>query len=194
MRSLTSGIRLDRFGTQDIAGIDVGWAYPPAPEVGREDAGRGAAVRRSRSPLCTWAATARDGRDETDTRVAAEHAFPIDSSTTWPRKPRESGRHPGVVQDEEIIARIMMVLANEGARVLEEGYATRASDIDVVYVNGFGFPRHRGGPMFYADTVGLATVLERVNRYRWGFGDQPAAGAIARETGDRQPCFYGDAA
>ena len=49
----------------------------------------------------------------------------------------------------------MTALANEGARVLEEGYATRASDIDVVHVNGFGFPRHRGGPMFYADTVGL---------------------------------------
>src|SRR5688572_13802557 len=54
---------------------------------------------------------------------------------------------------------------------LEEGYATRAGGIDVVYVNGFGFPRHRGGPMFYADTVGLSTVLPRVNSYRQQFGD-----------------------
>jgi 3-hydroxyacyl-CoA dehydrogenase len=75
------------------------------------------------------------------------------------------------VADEDIIARIMTALANEGARVLEEGFAIRASDIDVVYVNGFGFPRHRGGPMFYADTVGLATVLARVHDYRRRFGD-----------------------
>ena len=72
----------------------------------------------------------------------------------------------------------MTALANEGARVLEEGYATRASDIDVVYVHGFGFPRHRGGPMFYADTVGLPTVLARVSEYRSG----------SATTGGRRPC------
>ena len=60
--------------------------------------------------------------------------------------------------------------------MLEEGYAIRASDIDVIYAYGFGFPRHRGGPMFYADTVGLPTVLARVKDYRERFGDywQPA--------------------
>ena len=80
------------------------------------------------------------------------------------------------ITDDEIIARITTALANEGARVLEEGYAIRASDIDVVYAYGFGFPRHRGGPMFYADTVGLPTVLARVKEYRERFGDywQPA--------------------
>ena len=63
-----------------------------------------------------------------------------------------------------------------GARVLEDGYATRAGDIDVIYCYGFGFPRHRGGPMFYADTVGLPKVLARVQEYRARFGDywQPA--------------------
>ena len=81
----------------------------------------------------------------------------------------------------------MTALANEGARVLEEGYATRASDIDVVYVHGFGFPRHRGGPMFYADTVGLATVLARVKAYRRAVRRLLAAVAVARETGDRRP-------
>ena len=60
----------------------------------------------------------------------------------------------------------MTALANEGARVLEEGYATRASDIDAVYCYGFGYPRHVGGPMFYADAVGLPTVLARVKEYR----------------------------
>ena len=62
-------------------------------------------------------------------------------------------------------------LANEGARILEEGYATRASDIDVIYCHGFGFPRHSGGPMFYADTIGLPVVLARVQAYRARFGD-----------------------
>jgi 3-hydroxyacyl-CoA dehydrogenase len=65
----------------------------------------------------------------------------------------------------------MTALANEGARVLQEGYAIRAGDIDVVYVHGFGYPRHRGGPMFYADTVGLPTVLARIKEYREQFGD-----------------------
>jgi 3-hydroxyacyl-CoA dehydrogenase len=75
------------------------------------------------------------------------------------------------VADDEIVARITTALANEGARVLEDGFALRAGDIDIVYVYGFGFPRQRGGPMFYADTVGLPTVLARVNEYRARFGD-----------------------
>jgi 3-hydroxyacyl-CoA dehydrogenase len=75
------------------------------------------------------------------------------------------------IDDAEIVARIMTALANEGARVLEDGFATRASDIDIVYVYGFGFPRYRGGPMFYADTVGLPTVLSRVKEYGARFGD-----------------------
>jgi 3-hydroxyacyl-CoA dehydrogenase len=65
----------------------------------------------------------------------------------------------------------MTALANEGARVLEEGFALRAGDIDVIYCYGFGYPRHRGGPMFYADTVGLPTVLRQVEDYRARLGD-----------------------
>jgi 3-hydroxyacyl-CoA dehydrogenase len=72
---------------------------------------------------------------------------------------------------EEIIARVTTALANEGARVLEEGYALRPSDIDVIYAYGFGFPRYRGGPLFYADTIGLPTVLRRVAEYRARFGN-----------------------
>src|SRR5262249_6653412 len=75
------------------------------------------------------------------------------------------------IADDEILARITTALANEGARVLEDGYATRAGDIDIVYAYGLGFPRHHGGPMFYADIVGLPTVLARVKEYRARFGD-----------------------
>ena len=77
----------------------------------------------------------------------------------------------GPIADDEIVARITTALANEGARVLEEGYATRAGDIDVIYCYGFGFPRYRGGPMFYAETVGLPNMFARVKKYRARFGD-----------------------
>jgi 3-hydroxyacyl-CoA dehydrogenase len=75
------------------------------------------------------------------------------------------------VGNDEILSRIMVALANEGARILEEGFAQRAGDIDVIYVYGFGYPPHRGGPMFYADTIGLATVVSKVEEYRARFGD-----------------------
>jgi 3-hydroxyacyl-CoA dehydrogenase len=78
-----------------------------------------------------------------------------------PKTPRTSAESPGITT----------ALANEGAKVLEDGFAMRPGDIDVVYVYGFGFPRYRGGPMFYADSVGLPTVLARVKEYRARFGD-----------------------
>jgi 3-hydroxyacyl-CoA dehydrogenase len=72
--------------------------------------------------------------------------------------------------DEEIVQRTIYALINEGARVLGEGYALRASDIDVIYVNGYGFPAWRGGPMFYADRTGLGRLVDEME----GFGWQPA--------------------
>ena len=87
----------------------------------------------------------------------------------------------------------MTALANEGARVLEEGYAPRASDIDVIYVNGFGFPRHRGGPMFYADTVGPADRAGASQGLSRAVRRLLAAGTAARETGGEGRGFHGDA-
>ena len=75
---------------------------------------------------------------------------------------KELGITPRSIGDAEIVDRLVYALVNEGARILEEGIAARASDIDVVYLTGYGFPRTRGGPMFYADQVGLGRVLERV--------------------------------
>ena len=72
---------------------------------------------------------------------------------------------------EEILERCLFPLINEGARILEEGIALRASDIDVVWTAGYGFPRERGGPMYYADGIGLDTVLAGINKYRERFGD-----------------------
>ena len=70
------------------------------------------------------------------------------------------------LSDEEIVSRLMLTLINEGFRILEEGIAQRASDIDVVYVNGYGFPAYRGGPMFYASLLGYDKVLEQIKEYQ----------------------------
>jgi len=75
------------------------------------------------------------------------------------------------VSDEEIIERLLFAMINEGALILEEGIAMRASDIDVVFCNGYGMPRHRGGPMKYADEVGLAKVVAAMEKYRARYGD-----------------------
>lgn len=78
---------------------------------------------------------------------------------------------------EEIVERCLYPLINEGIRILEEGVAMRAGDVDVVWCAGYGFPRYRGGPLFYADTIGLKTVLDGILRYRELFGPmhwQPA--------------------
>jgi 3-hydroxyacyl-CoA dehydrogenase len=87
---------------------------------------------------------------------------------------RERARRLGVPQqqhaEEEIVERCLYPLMNEGLRILEEGVALRAGDIDVVWTSGYGFPRYRGGPMFHADTIGLRTLHEGMLRYRTRFG------------------------
>ncbi|HYL90708.1 MAG TPA: 3-hydroxyacyl-CoA dehydrogenase NAD-binding domain-containing protein [Burkholderiales bacterium] len=91
---------------------------------------------------------------------------------------KEMGFKTRPIADDEIIERCIYALANEGAHILEEGIALRASDIDMVYLTGYGFPPYRGGPMFYADTVGLAKVLAAIERFQKGYhGEQwkPAA-------------------
>jgi 3-hydroxyacyl-CoA dehydrogenase len=166
------GFPVGPFGMQDIAGIDVGWRIRQyLNSVGKTRAeGPQSAVpdrlyglgRYGQKTGAGWYRYEPGSRtripDPIVENIAAEEAA-------------KRGATRRAVSDDEIIARIMTALANEGAQVLQEGYAIRASDIDVVYVNGFGFPRHRGGPMFYADTVGLPIVLERVTQYRREFGD-----------------------
>ena len=87
----------------------------------------------------------------------------------------QTGQDPGVLEYlrqqpdfEEIVERLVYSLVNEGAKILEEGIAMRASDIDMVYLTGYGFPLHRGGPMFYADSVGLLNVLMAMEKYAVG--------------------------
>jgi 3-hydroxyacyl-CoA dehydrogenase len=172
-RALTDfGMPVGPFGMQDIAGIDVGWRIRQfLKSIGKTRAeGPQSAVpdrlyqmgRYGQKTGAGWYKYDKGSRDRIHDPLVDEIAAQEAAKRGITR------RH---VDDEEIIARIMTALANEGARILEEGYATRASDIDVVYAYGFGYPRHVGGPMFYADTVGLPTVLANVKKYREQFGD-----------------------
>ncbi len=86
-------------------------------------------------------------------------AIPDPEVGNWTRKwSADAGIPQRQVQPDEIVDRCIFALVNEGARILEEGYALRAVDIDIIYLNGYGFPAYRGGPMWYADTVGLKKV------------------------------------
>jgi 3-hydroxyacyl-CoA dehydrogenase len=76
----------------------------------------------------------------------------------------QKGVTPRKVSDTEIVERCIYALVNEGARIVEEGIAQRSSDVDIVYLNGYGFPAYRGGPMFYADQVGLGEVARALRR------------------------------
>ena len=98
----------------------------------------------------------------------------------------EIGAKKRNISDEEIVERLAYALVNEGAHILEEGIALRASDIDMVYLTGYGFPPYRGGPMFYADTVGLDKVLASIQSFQKGYqGNQwkpaPLLAKLAKE-------------
>ena len=171
------GLPVGPYGMQDIAGIDVGArirqylrsigqtrAEGPQSAVPDRLFEMGRYGQKTGAGWYKYEPGSRKGiPDPLIDEIAAEEAT-------------KRGITRRAISDDEILARITTALANEGARVLEDGYAIRAGDIDVIYCYGFGFPRHRGGPMFYADTVGLPTVLSRVKEYRARFGDywQPA--------------------
>jgi 3-hydroxyacyl-CoA dehydrogenase len=166
------GMPVGPFGMQDIAGIDVGArirqylksigktrAEGPQSEVPDKLFEMGRYGQKTGAGWYKYEPGSRTRIPDPLIEQLAEEAAGRRGITRQP------------VADAEIVARITTALANEGARAVEEGYAIRASDIDVIYCYGFGFPRHRGGPMFYADTVGLPVVLSRVHEYRRRFGD-----------------------
>ena len=86
------------------------------------------------------------------------------------REAKDLGIDRRPIPGDEIVDRLIYALVNEGLRILEEGIAQRPGDIDVVYIYGYGFPAWRGGPMHYADAIGLETVLARINEFRDRFG------------------------
>ena len=89
------------------------------------------------------------------------------------------------IGDDEILDRCILAMVNEGARILEEGYAARANDIDIIYLSGYGFPAYRGGPMWYADSIGLENVHRRILEFERQHGEvwtpAPLLARLARE-------------
>jgi 3-hydroxyacyl-CoA dehydrogenase len=189
------GYPVGPFGMQDIAGIDVGWRIRQyLKSAGKTRAeGPQSAVPDRLYDMGRYGQKTGAGwyRYEPGSRTRIPDPMVEDIAADEAAK-RGITRH--AISDEDIIARITTALANEGAQVLAEGYAIRASDIDVVYVHGFGFPRHRGGPMFYADTVGLRTLLARVNEYRQQFGDYWRPSPLLEKLAREGRSFHGDTA
>ena len=95
----------------------------------------------------------------------APNAAP-ENEELYERISQENGFTRREISDEEIVDRCILALINEGANILSEGVAQRAVDIDVVYINGYGFPIWRGGPMHHANAMGLDVVVEKLNKYK----------------------------
>ena len=165
------GLAMGPFRMGDLAGLDIGWATRKrkAVEAGVEMKPIVA------DKLC------EAGRFGQKTgagwyRYEAGNRTPLPDSVTEQLIADYRAAHgitPRKIGDEEIVERCIFALVNEGARILEEGIAARASDIDLVYLNGYGFPLHRGGPMLYADTVGLPQAVRSLRR----FAAEPGADA-----------------
>jgi 3-hydroxyacyl-CoA dehydrogenase len=161
------GFAMGPFRMGDLAGNDVGWYIRKRRAVESPD------VQYSKTAdlLC------EQGRFGQKTG-AGWYDYQAGDRTPRPsawvddmivRHSRDLGIARRAIADEEIVERLVYALVNEGARILEEGIALRASDIDMVYLSGYGFPLFRGGPMFYADTVGLPRVLAAVEKYARGY-------------------------
>jgi 3-hydroxyacyl-CoA dehydrogenase len=156
------GLAMGPFRMGDLAGLDIGWATRKRRAA--ENPGKDFSVVADM--LCA------EGRFGQKTgagwyRYVAGMRDPIadpvvDKLISDFRE--KKGLKPRKVTDDEIVERCIYAMANEGARIVEEGIALRASDIDVVYLNGYGFPLHRGGPMRYADQVGLWNVERALSR------------------------------
>ncbi len=164
------GLAMGRFAMSDLAGLDISWASRK-----RQAATRPAHLRYARvaDRLCEM------GRFGQKTS-AGYYRYEPGSRTPLPDPvvqqviedcAKEAGIARRTITDEEIVERCIYALINEGAKVLQEGIAQRSSDIDLIYVNGYGFPAWRGGPMFLADTLGLQAVHARVREFHAMHGE-----------------------
>ena len=157
------GFAMGPFRMGDLAGNDVGWYIRKRRYIEKPN------LRYSKTAdlLCElgrfgqktnagWYDYVPGKRDAIPSKLVEEMIA---------RHRTELGITPRKISDEEIVQRLVFALVNEGARIVEEGIALRASDIDMVYLTGYGFPLFRGGPMCYADTVGLFNVVQAMKRF-----------------------------
>ena len=165
------GLAMGPFRMGDLAGLDIGWATRK-----RKAAEAGVEMKPIVADKLCEAGRFGQKTGAGWYRYEAGNRTPLPDSVTEQLIADYRAAHgitPRKISDEEIVERCIFALVNEGARILEEGIAARASDIDLVYLNGYGFPLHRGGPMLYADTVGLPQAVRSLRR----FAAEPGADA-----------------
>ncbi|SAL65610.1 fatty acid degradation protein [Caballeronia terrestris] len=157
------GFAMGPFRMSDLAGNDIGWAirkrrYQEQPELH---------YSRIADRLCEAGRFGqKTGGGWYDYQAGERNALPsklVDDMIVAHSKELGIGRRK--ISDDEIVERLVFSLVNEGAKILDEGIASKASDIDMVYLTGYGFPLYRGGPMLYADTVGLYNVERAMRKY-----------------------------
>ena len=165
------GMAMGPFRMGDLAGLDIGWAtrkrkaseagLPMTPVVADKLCEAGRFGQKTGAGWYRYEAGKRDPIPD-----AVTEALITEYRAAHGIKARK-------ISDAEVIERCIFALVNEGARILQEGIAARASDIDIAYLNGYGFPLHRGGPMLYADLAGLPNVVRALRR----FAAEPGADA-----------------
>jgi 3-hydroxyacyl-CoA dehydrogenase len=168
------GMAMGPLATGDLAGLDVGWRIRKEYRHLEVPGIRQQFVEDRLCELGRYGQKTGAGWYKYDDQRRASPDPAVDELI------RKWVEQAGIAQRQisaaEITDRCLYALVNEGARILEEGYALRASDIDIIYINGYGFPAHRGGPMWFADTVGLKRVYDRICEFHRQHGEiwQPA--------------------
>jgi len=153
------GMPMGPFQMMDLAGVDIGWHRDPARIETIQDA------------LCAagrWGQKTNAGFYDYDDRRRPSTSSAVARIVEDLRT--QQGISPRVISEDEIVVRTLYTMVNEGAKILDEGIAQRASDIDVVWVYGYGWPRHKAGPMFWADQVGLDSIVQGLKRYMHRLG------------------------
>jgi 3-hydroxyacyl-CoA dehydrogenase len=160
------GFAMGPFRMIDMAGNDIGWAIRKRRNIETPDY----AYSRTADLLCEKGRFGqKTGAGWYDYKAGDRKAYPSQEVNDMIVKySADQGVERRKISDQEIVERLVYSLVNEGALILEEGIAMRASDIDMVYLTGYGFPLHRGGPMFHADQVGLSNVLMAMEKYSKG--------------------------
>ncbi|NBQ85880.1 MAG: 3-hydroxyacyl-CoA dehydrogenase [Betaproteobacteria bacterium] len=157
------GFAMGPFRMGDLAGNDIGWAIRKRRATERADM----KYSKSADKLCELGRFGqKTGAGWYDYAPGKRDAIPSKLVEDMIAEHRKGlGITPRKIDDEEIVQRLVFALVNEAAHILEEGIASKASDIDMVYITGYGFPMHRGGPMLYADQIGLFNVVQAMNRF-----------------------------
>jgi 3-hydroxyacyl-CoA dehydrogenase len=158
------GFAMGPFRMGDLAGNDIGWAIRKRRAVEHPNM----LYSRTADKLCELGRFGqKTGAGWYDYKEGKRDAIPSKLVEDMIVEHRKSlGVTPRKISDEEIVQRLVFSLVNEASHILEEGIAARASDIDMVYITGYGFPIHRGGPMLYADQVGLFNVVQAMKRFQ----------------------------